>query len=249
MIQLLISPALALVLSMPLTTPPDTIAPGAHALDRAVMVESVATLDNFGMRDSVQVKGGTMTTTTRPVPGVWDQWAIVSRWTSATGAPTSLDSIIVATHPLRAVRHRVQSAADSAEIVYVGDHVSGWVEPGHGKPRKTIDATLAHGAFPDGLREQVIAWLPLHNGFAGELRAFDAWSGSAGAERLIGVHVTGADTLAAQGEKVLCWKVTVDRRDPSGIVHTLWIAKNNRRLLRSESRNATGKLLWFDVAR
>ena len=249
MIQLLTPPALALILSMPLTAPPDTIAPGAHALDRAVMVESIETLDDFAMRDTVQVKGGTMWTTTRPVPGVWDQWAIVSRWSNASGAPPSLDSIIVATHPFRAVRHRVLSAAESAEIVYTGDRVSGWVEPGRGKPRKTIDAHLTHGAFPDGLREKVISLLPLHTGFAGELRAFDAWAGEAGTERLIGVRVTGADTLAVQGEKVLCWKVTVDRRDASGIVQTMWIARNSRRLLRSESRNPAGKLLWWNVAR
>lgn len=229
--------------------PPDTLSPGAHALDRAVMLESVEILDNFGMRDTVEVKSGTLTITVRPVPSAWDQWAIVGRWSNAAGDPPSLDSVIVATHPFRALRHRVHSATDSAEIVYTGDHVSGWVEPGRGKPRKTIDTRLTRGAFPDGMRERVVAMLPLRGGFAAELAAFDAWSGEAGTERLIAVHVTGVDTLAAHGQQVVCWKVAVDRRDPSGIVQTLWIAKADRRLLRSESRNAAGKRLWWYVAR
>lgn len=249
MIHTLTAPVLALVLSMPLAAPPDTIVPGAHALDRASMLESVDILDNFAMRDTVQVKGGSLFTSVRPIAGAWDQWAIVGRWSNAAGDPPSVDSVIVATHPLRALRHRVQSATDSAEIVYTADHVSGWVEPGRGKPRKTIDAHLAHGAFPDGMRERVISMLPLRGGFAAELAAFDAWSGEAGTERLIAVRVTGVDTLAARGEQVVCWKVAVNRRDSSGTVQMLWIAKADRRLLRSESRNPAGKRLWWYVAR
>ncbi len=248
----MISPALHATLALVVVLagpPPDTAAVGARALNRAMMVQSTETFDSFAMRDTVEVKNASYRVITAPVPQVWDRWAIVTRWTSPAGALTSLDSVIVSTHPLRPLRHTVHAETDSAEITYDGAHVFGWVVPGRDRPRVTFDRRVPLSGFPDGFREKVISLLPLRPDYAAEIPAFDAWSGDSGTVRMIAVSVAGVDTVQSPAGWTTCWKVTVDRRAPSGIVQTVWIATNDRRLIRSEARNRDGKRLWWDVAR
>ena len=247
MIVLLYTLITVLVTSVP-PAPPDTIPPASKQVSRAVLVESIETLDNYSKRDTVDRLGGTMRIITAPVPGSEDQWAIVTHWTNASSGATSLDSVIVSAHPFAPLRHRVISPTDSCEVRYDGNHVTGWIQS-KGKPRRTIDARLERAPFPDGFRMKVISVLPLYSRFAGEIPVFDAFAGEAGVERLIGVRVTGTDSLAVGHAAETCWKIAVDRRDPSGSLQTLWIAVRDRRVMRWESRDKTGNLLWWYVAR
>lgn len=183
---------------------------------------------------------GTLTQWLGPAPD-GPPGALLSVQTFRSPDGATVDSSWMSGETLAPIRHRSHNARRVMALDFDGSRVRGSVRPADGEEER-IDQALDPPTFDSNVADLVVSALPLAEGYRARVptyvyeRGGRVWSD---------VEVEGVEEVSAGGRTVEAWKV----RAGSGGSTRYWIARDDRRVVRSEYRLDDGTRFVFTLAR
>jgi dipeptidyl aminopeptidase/acylaminoacyl peptidase len=156
-------------------------------------------------------------------------------WTAvnATDTPmgTATDTATIEKGTLILLKRKVAQGPMSIDIDFTGGKAVGKMSMG-GQDR-SVTADLGGTLFADGPGgEQVIATLPLAEGFTTTYRNFDAMTQKV---KLLQLKVTGTETVTVPAGNFDAFRVEVTSADGGPDKQTIWIAKDSHKVVKSSA--------------
>jgi hypothetical protein len=165
--------------------------------------------------------------------------AVLSVQTFETADGVAVDSAAFERESLRPLRHRSHNRSRTMALDFAGSRVTGRVTPVEGPPRE-VAQQLAAQAFDSNITDLVAASLPLAPGYAARLPLYVYEQGGLVWQTL---RVVGSTRLArTDGARAEVWLVEMRGGETSA---TYWIARDDRRVLRSSYALPGGGTLSF----
>ena len=170
---------------------------------------------------------------TREVKEEDGAWVVIDTATSPMGEVQ--DRTTVEKSTLLTLKRSVKQGPVTIDVAYGGGRAKGTIVMG-GAPRP-IDAELGGPLFGDGSAEgEVIAHLPLAEGYSATLRQFDLQRGKQALKEL---KVVGAESVTVPAGTFAAHKVEVASVDGPGR-QTLWIDKESRKVVKTTATMPMG---------
>jgi len=156
-------------------------------------------------------------------------WTAVDQMETPGGTATDTGTIEKGT--LSLLKRKMIQGAATIDLDFTGGKAVGKMSMG-GQDRP-VSADLGGSLFADGPGgNQVIATLPLAEGFSTTYRNFDAMAQKAKLEQL---KVAGSETVTVPAGKFDTFRVEVTSADGGTDKKTIWIAKNSHKVVKSSA--------------
>ena len=156
-------------------------------------------------------------------------WTAVNETETPMGKAT--DSATIEKGTLILLKRKVAQGPMSIEVDFTGGKAMGKMSMG-GQDR-TITADLGGTLFADGPgADQVIATLPLAEGFSTTYRNFDAMTQKV---KLMQLKVTGTEAVTVPAGNFDAFRIEVTSADGGPDKQTIWIAKDSHKVVKSSA--------------
>jgi hypothetical protein len=156
-------------------------------------------------------------------------WTAVNQ--TETPAGTATDTGVIEKGTLTLLKRKMTQGPMSIDLDFAGGKAVGKMSMG-GMDRP-VSADLGGSLFADGPGgSQVIATLPLAEGFSTTYRNFDAMAQKAKLQQL---KVAGSETVTVPAGKFDTFRVEVTSADGGSDKQTIWVAKDSRKVVKSSA--------------
>jgi dipeptidyl aminopeptidase/acylaminoacyl peptidase len=156
-------------------------------------------------------------------------WTAVDQMETPGGTMT--DTATIEKGTLIPLKRKVAQGPATIDLDFTGGKAVGKMSMG-GQDRP-ISADLGGTLFADGPGgSQVIATLPLAEGFTTTYRNFDAMAQKV---KLLQLKVTGTETVTVPAGKFDSYRVEITSADGGADKQTLWVAKDSRKVIKSSA--------------
>ncbi len=157
-------------------------------------------------------------------------WRVIDRIVSPMGE--GADTLDLDASTLMPVRRAGRQGPGSVALTFSPGGVRGSISSG--AMTVPVDVKFPALTLPDGAGIEVpLATLPLREGYRASLGVYDIMAGKS---RPMVLAVTGTGNVAAAGTTIDAWKVELTSPDDPSSDETYWIAKTDRRLVKSEAK-------------
>ena len=159
-----------------------------------------------------------------------DVWRIIEETSGAMGS--GVDTVEADAVTLLPVRRSATQGQAKIAVSYSANTIDGMLSMG--PQEMPIKAQTTNTVLPDGAgMELPISTLPLAEGYKTTLYQFDIMTQK---QKAIGLTVVASEIITIAAKDFDTWKVALVPKDGESGGIKLWIAKDNRRIIKTESK-------------
>ena len=158
-----------------------------------------------------------------------DVWRAVDEM---TGMMAGSDTVDLDAKTLLPVRRSAKQGPGTVELTFTADAVNGAVKMG--PQEMPIKVKLISPVLPDGAGTDLpVCTLPFADGYKATLITFEAMAAKA---RAMLLEMKASEQVTVAGVAYDTWRIEIKPKEDDGSKTTMWIAKDTRTILKSESK-------------
>jgi dipeptidyl aminopeptidase/acylaminoacyl peptidase len=156
-------------------------------------------------------------------------WRIVDK---TTGMMASSDTLDVDAKTLLPIRRMVSQAGGTVNLTFTNNAVDGMIIMG--PQEMPVKSRLPSPAITDGVGTELpVSVLPLADGYKTSLSTFDIMSAKV---KILLLEVKSSEKITAASATSDTWKIEMKPQEDDGSLTTMWIAKDTRTVVKTESK-------------